>query len=315
MVGKILTMSSNRLYLDADYGYGNWEVKWSKVLRINTQNMFHIGLINGDTYYGKIQSESDESAYIITEFNDSIKSSLKQIIFLRSVGNNFIKNIKASISLGLNLTRAKNLRSFTSRSMLGYKMRNSKLDLTYDALFSVQDSTENIERSDGTFRYFYIFPKNYFAFGSSSLLSSSQQKIDQRWNIQSGIGNFIANNQRMYLSFNIGANRNYEKFTTSIEDNTSWEGLFGVELNLFNTGDLSLVTSAIGYPSITEKGRFRADVKFDIKYDIKYLKSTNLTNKIFVKLGVSANYDNQAALGASNIDYIINTTLGLSWNE
>jgi hypothetical protein len=53
-----------------------------------------------------------------------------------------------------------------------------------------------------------------------------------------------------------------------LADKNSLEGYFGSELNLYDIGDLSILTKAVAYPSITESGRWRADFVFDTKYDL-----------------------------------------------
>jgi len=50
-------------------------------------------------------------------------------------------------------------------------------------------------------------------------------------------------------------------------------------------------------------------------YDIKYINLAGVTNKIFIKLGISGNYDNSSTEDASELDYVLSTTLGLSWRN
>jgi hypothetical protein len=113
------------------------------------------------------------------------------------------------------------------------------------------------------------------------------------------------NTNKLYWGFSAGLNYNEEKYSTIDDiDRKSMEGFAGSELNLFNTGDIDLVTRIIAYPGITEKSRFRADFSFDIKYDLPL--------DFYIKLGTTYNYDNQPASGSSNDDYVFYTGFGWS---
>ncbi|MEP0712872.1 MAG: hypothetical protein ABJC55_13215, partial [Algoriphagus sp.] len=76
----------------------------------------------------------------------------------------------------------------------------------------------------------------------------------------------------------------------------------GTELNLYDIGDLNLLTSVMAYPSITESKRFRTDFKLDLKYDF--------LSDFYVKVGTTMNFDNQPVADAAKLDYVIQTTVG-----
>ena len=82
----------------------------------------------------------------------------------------------------------------------------------------------------------------------------------------------------------------YNYSNSSTADRKSWEGFLGCELNLFNMGDLSLLTQIVAYPSFTESGRWRSDFSFDAKYDLPL--------DFYVKLGYTLNFDNRPAEGS-----------------
>lgn len=109
-----------------------------------------------------------------------------------------------------------------------------------------------------------------------------------------------------YFGFYGGAAANVESFIeSSSPDRKSGEAFFGLELNLFDIGDLSLLTNATGYPSLTESGRFRLDIKFDLKYDLPL--------DFYIKTGTTVNYDNKPIAGAGKLDYVIQTGIGWEW--
>ena len=87
-----------------------------------------------------------------------------------------------------------------------------------------------------------------------------------------------------------------------------WDRLYAsidIGISLAKANDLRQMTSrsTIGYR--TEKQRFRADFNLDIKYEFPY--------DFYIKIGLTVNYDNKPAEGASETDYVLQTGLGWEW--
>ena len=120
-----------------------------------------------------------------------------------------------------------------------------------------------------------------------------------------GVGKYLVHTNGTYLGLSAGDNFNNEKFTNEESAKQSGEAFFGANYNVFDVGDLDLLTSLTAYPSLTEHGRFRTDFKFDIRYEFKF--------DLFFKVGTTINYDNQTTEGATTTDYIFQTTVGWSW--
>jgi hypothetical protein len=123
----------------------------------------------------------------------------------------------------------------------------------------------------------------------------------------------IIHTNQSYWGFAAGINFNNESFipdTTEVEptpDRRSLEGFFGSEYNMFNVGDLDLLTNITAYPSFTESGRWRVDFNFEARYEMWF------DDDFYIKLGYSLNYDNQPVENASKVDYVLNTGFGWSW--
>jgi hypothetical protein len=230
---------------------------------------------------------------------------LYDIVYLRPYEKTFFDRLYASIDVGFSLTKAKNLRQFTTRSTVGYRARKWSIDASFNSLNSTQDEVEPIDRTDGELNYRYILPRRWYTIATVSLLSNTEQKLDLRMNAQLGLGRFIIRINSSYWGAKLGANRNVERYSNETADRNSWEGYLGSELNLYDIGDLNLLTIFMVYPGITEEGRWRSDFNLDTKYDLPY--------DFYIKIGLTINYDNRPAEGASETGYLIQTGLGWEW--
>lgn len=123
-----------------------------------------------------------------------------------------------------------------------------------------------------------------------------------------GIGKFIVQTNSMYWAMQVGASYNNENFEVEGIKNqkNSAEAFIGTGVDLYDVGDLSLLTTATAYPSLTESGRWRFDYKLDVKYDLPL--------DFFINFGITLNYDNKPVESASETDYVFQTTFGWSFS-
>jgi hypothetical protein len=135
-----------------------------------------------------------------------------------------------------------------------------------------------------------------------TFLSNTEQKLDLRTNIKLGMGKYLIQTNKIYWGLQAGGSVNIENFSTEDGKQQSFEGFIGTELNLFDIGDLSLLTKANAYPSFTDSGRWRADFVFDVKYDLPL--------DFYTKMGLTFNFDNRPVEGASETDYVFQFTFG-----
>jgi len=305
IMGEIKGMDRGVLTIETDYSKNDFTIEWVEIKEVYTKTQFLITLTNGDRLLGTLAMDSSEIR-IKTADNISHDYPLSSIVTLKTVEDKFWDRMHASLSLGYSLTKAQNLQQITLRSSVSYVTQRSVSDFSFNNFTSTQDDAARIERRDGGINFNYFLPKDWYIPISGTFLSNTEQKINLRLLGKVGIGKYVIHSNRAYWGFSAGTNVNYEDFDDESGGNTSWEGFVGTELNLFDTGDLSLRTRLVGYPSLTESGRMRADFTFDTKYD--------LPMDFFIQLGFTLNYDNRPVEGAPEADYVFQTTFGWTWN-
>jgi len=302
VVGEVKGMDQGVLSIETGYSDSDFQISWSEIEYINTSTIFVITTTDGIRYDGSIKSYSKDTISIVTEFWGNIDYSKEEIVLLNAIDVDFWSRLSASIDIGYSLSKASNLQQFSTRSNIGYMAERWSTDITYNQNSSLQDSVEDILRRDATLNYNYYLPKDWYIILNTSLLSNTEQKIDLRSSTLGGLGLFVIHTNKSYWGFQVGASYMYERFSTDEPDKSSVEAFGGSELHLFNYDDISLYTKIMVYPSITEKGRLRTDFNIDLKYD--------LPRDFYIKLGFSLNYDNQPVEGASELDYIFQTSVG-----
>ncbi len=308
IIGELKDMDRGVVTFETDYSDSDFKIEWNGITEIYTVSSYMITLSDGTRLNGRIESSGDKKVKLILEIGGIKEVAIDDIVFLKSVDKGFWDQVYASVDIGLDLTRANHLSTFSTRSTVGYLAQRWSADINFNTLISTQDSTEKIRRTEGGIAYKYYLPRDWYIPVSITYLSNTEQRLDARWNVLLGIGKFVVHTNRIYWGFATGASLNSERYSPLDEPIThtqSLEGYFGTELNLFDIGDLSLSTKARAYPSFTESSRWRADFNFETKYDLPL--------DFYIKISVSLDYDNQPVAGASDLDYVLHTGFGWEW--
>lgn len=322
IVGEIKSMNKGVLGIETDYSDADFKISWDGIKQVYSKTNYLITLSDGRRYNGKVRSLNDSIVEIDTYIpnavikfsnktqgiekpeGDKVKIVKSQIVYLKALDEGFWSRLSFNFDIGTNITKANDFRQFTFNTAMGYLADRWKGNLTFNNLRSMQAEVDPIKRSEFGFQYNYYLPKDWYLLYYINMLSNTEQLLDLRTSNMIGVGKYVVHTNESYLGFSSGLNFNNEKFTGEDTADQSAEAFLGVQYNIFDIGDLDLLSSVVAYPSLTEKNRLRTDFKFDIRYEFKF--------DLYFKIGTTVNYDNQPTEGASELDYIFQTTIGWS---
>jgi hypothetical protein len=320
ILGEVKSMDKGILVFETDYSNVDFKIDWVKIRQIFSQTNYLITLSNGKRYNGKLKSLNDTIVEIDTRMPERVLEFSKidkelerpagnreevnfgDIVYLNALEEGFWSRLSFNFDVGTNITRANDLRQFTFNLATGYLADRWKSNLTFNNLRSSQREIDPIKRTELTFAYNYFLQNDWFLLYNLNLLSNTEQLLVLRNSNMLGLGKYLVHTNRVYLGFQGGFNLNNEKFDNQENSTRTAEAFIGAGYNIYDIGDLDLLTNLVVYPSLSTKGRVRSDFKFDIRYEFKF--------DLFFKIGTTLNYDNQPTEGASSLDYIFQTTLG-----
>ena len=307
LVGEIKKMDKSIIILKTKYSDSDFKIKWQKVVSIKSNRIFIIAMNDGQRLNSSINSINNNKGKVILESGvNSFEEDILDVIYLEPIGRNFLSRLTIDIDFGLTLAKSNNLKQFTGNMSGTYLANKWKANGFYKTVLSRQDGVDDLNRMDGEISTNYFLRNDWFLQLSGIYLSNDEQKLDLRSTYKAGAGYYFIHNNR--LSFGAGAGLAWtnENYTDDTERKKSGELYLAAGLNKYSIGDLSILTSAIFYPSITEKGRYRADANLDMKYDLPL--------DFFVKMSLTYNWDNQPIEGASANDYVFTTSFGWEFN-
>lgn len=306
IVGQLKEMKQNIALFETDYSDSDFKIKWSEVKKVKTQTIYLITLSAGKRYTGHLESVSYDMVSVINQNDTLVRSKIDDIVFLKKIDFDFWSNLNVSLSIGYNFTKANNLSQYSVRSHLGYRAERWSVLSRYNHIISAQSDVSSTQRLDANLIYNRFLKNNWFLLGEVNWLSNTAQNIDLRTVSKAGLGKYIIQTNSLYWGLQTGISFNNESFSVEGQNtyNNSSEAFLGTEVNLYDIGDLNLLSRVVVYPSLTESGRWRTDFNLDVKYDLPL--------DFFINFGISLNYDNQPIRGGSETDYIFQTTVGWS---
>lgn len=305
-VGEIKSMNKGVVTIETAYSDSDFTVEWDQVIIIRSQQSYLITMSNGGIFNGTINSTATINEIEIITPAGSAKLSKLDVVEFKPINDTFWNKFSASIDVSLSLTKANNLTQFSTRGYSSYTTERWKLDGGFNSVFSSQDSVADTKRTDANLGLRLFLQKGWSLSIANDFLQNDEQQLELRSTIKLGIGYYMIRTNTTYFGALGGLALNSETYVENINpERKSGEAFVGLELNMYNTGDLSLLTNVTTYPSLTEEGRVRVDFKFDLKYDLPL--------DFYIKGGTTINFDNQPVAGAAELDYVIQTGLGWEW--
>ena len=300
--GEIKTLDKGVLEVSTPYDDSNFKIDWGKVIDVRSDREFFVLMRSGNKDYVSFRS-SEKIGYIFLQVEGQrFEVPINDIVMINLLEEEFSDRFEASISAGLNITKANNTRQFSTRGTIRYYARDWSTNANIDVIRSTQDNTEAVRRTNGSVNFSYLFYQNWFASLRNEFLSNTEQSLRLRNTHTLAIGNLIIRTNKLYLSGSIGASYNREDYTNATEVFNSSEAYIGAEFNAYDVGDISLLTKLAYKPSFTSAGRYRIDFNVDLKYDLPL--------DFFIKLGYTLNFDSKPPNGGPNDDFVFQTTVG-----
>jgi len=306
LVGEVKSFVTGVLIIETSYSDKDFRVEFNKVSELVIQRKCNIILTDGRRRFGYIRTDAPGMVMVTLEDGTIENFKLEEIIALQEIHEKFWNRFTVAIDFGFNLTKANNNTQFTVGGQFDYTDEKWLFEGNINLLNSLQDNTERIERTDAKLQLIRILSKKYYLLGDVSFLSNTEQALDGRISPNIGVGKFLISTNKLYLGINLGFAYTIENYTDASLNKNSSEALIGLSYNMYDFKDLDLNTGVKFYPSLSENGRIRTDYDLILKYDLPL--------DFYIKLSFTLNFDNQAVVDGSKLDYIFTSGFGWEFN-
>ena len=306
--GEIKEMTKSVLTIETDYSDSDFKIEWDKVRELHSKEVYTINLSDRSIFVGATIETVAPGRVRISGQEGVREVPIINIVYLRELEGSFWSKLSASIDVGYSVTKANNLQQYTADAKIGYKSERWTLKASSRQVRSSQDSVAPIQRIEASLSGDYSLNSGIFFGSALDFLSNSEQNLKLRTTGTVGSGYYFVRTNSWLLNSSLGVAINNEEFDQTAENvgtelnRESYEGAFGILLDLYDVGDLGLYSDFKWYPSFTEKGRNRIDYEFTLKYDLPL--------DFYIKTGLTLNYDSNPSQGSSKSDYVVLTGFG-----
>ena len=277
IVGDLKSMDRGVLTIEPVYSDSDFKITWEDIKDVTAKQRYLITLSDGQRINGTFRTEGEGKIFIDNEDGEDLTVDQNDIVNINSIDNSFLSRLSANIDFGLSLTKANNQRQLNGNLRMGYLADRWSAELYYNTLITTQDNVADIQRNDAGLGYRYFLPSDWNLGIDLDFLSNTEQSLDLRTSGKLGLGNFIKRTNSLYWNVTGGVALTRETYssvfnpeegtTTTAPSRESVEGFIGTELNMYDIGDLNLLTTLVVYPTIVndasvESGRVRTDVSW-----------------------------------------------------
>jgi hypothetical protein len=249
---------------------------------------------------GPLQNDPNNPARFRIGKEDSVDRS--ELVSITRIREDFWDRLDLGVGLGFSVTKANATKQLTLRAASSYRAANWLAELDLSILRSLLENTPSTRRSSlgGNFRRYLT--DRWFGMGTVDLLKSDELQLDLRSTLGGGVGSYLIQNNRWYVSLVGGTAWTSESFQGDFPRANSGEAFSTLEFFAFDIGDLAIQSRWMVLPGLSEWGRVRMNLNTDVRWD--------LSKGLYFNLGFADNYDNRPTGEAPSNDYLFTTTVG-----
>jgi hypothetical protein len=307
LTGRIISAQYGMLQLSSRHT-GSVSIEWPSIQSISSKYMFRVERAGGQHFEGLISTRSGE-LLVQTEAGE-VGMPMETVVEIMPYDSNFWQRVYGSVSLGYSYAKI----SGVGQTSFAFDARYSGADLeaTLDAsaLATQNSSGTSTNQDEVSSTVFFPRPHNNFWGYIGDLQRNQNLGIDGRVVLGSVIGHRIIESSTTRVSGYVGLVWDQEWAAANGGTHSSVEGAFGGLWRVFQFSypKVSLNSSLVLYPSITESPRYRVAANVDL--------TTKITTRFAIKLSGYFNYDSKPPdTLATGTDYGVVTSLAYQFGS
>ena len=305
---EIVSVDRGYLYVNLDYGDGTVSLNWLNVQRIESSQGFLVTDQAGSTITGAITtsptSNPSSPTLVVSGAGGKREINRSQIVNLTQSERKFLSDLDGSVSGGLQFTQSNKTTQYNLAMETSYRRQNWGAAVTFTSSFSGSLSNASDLRNEIRLGWEHSLPKpNLYVTSFTYFLQSQPQQLNLRSVYGAGLARYFKHTNRSRIRGVAGLSWTREDYTDTTSVYNSAEGVIGASFEFFRFKTLSLTSTLVSYPSITDYGRIRLDTNTTFRWQ--------LISNLYWNLNVYTNYDSRPPHSAVKTDSGVSSSV--SW--
>jgi len=284
---------------------GTVKIEWQEISRLESMYHHEIRLATGRRYYGKIELSTRVGEIKISDLEGEHEVSALEIVEIRPVAKSFKDRIDVYLSAGFSYTNASSVGETNFNTDISYVTEKTRNSLSGRLI--ITDTEDSVTRSSKVdlSRSVWTHREDTYRVLLAGYETNDELSLDHRYSFGGGLGRHFIDTNRSSWTGAIGL----QVLTEESLDGDSQESVEGF-LNSgfstwkFDTPELNMKLNGSLFPSLTESGRYRANLDANIRWEI--------IEDLFWDITAFGTYDNKAP-SDSRFDYGVTTGVGWTY--
>jgi len=303
LTGRIISAQYGMLQLSSSFT-GSVSIEWRAVQSITSKYMFRVERAGGAHFEGLISSDPEHNELRVNTARGEVLIPMEHVTEILPYDANFWQRLYGSVSLGYSYAKI----SGVGQTNFAFDARysGSTVEATLNAsAMATQDSTgTSTSQVDIASTVFFARPHGNFWGYLGDLQRNRSLGVDGRIVAGAAIGHRVLETNIAQVAGYVGLVYDQEWAAGTGSARSSVEGAFGGEWRVFQFAypKVTLDSSLVVYPSITDSPRYRVSANVDL--------TTKISSRFAIKLSGYLNYDSRPPdPTATSTDYGIVTSL------
>ncbi len=309
---EIKGLDAGVLYVAFDYIDGTASVDWTKVARIESNQLFVVKTADGGVYKGRLRTpEAAGGRPVKIQVSATPEQELlvdqSQVVKMIATSEKFWQRFNGEISFGTIYAKGNQSTQYSLGSQIAYVRERWNAQASFDSNLSSSTGSTVSTRNSLDLRLVHLLPWNkWFYSAVGGFLQSSEQGITLQSTLGGGIGRYLKNTDRATISLIGGAawqGTTYQNSLVSAGNQNVAAALIYTDVSLFKFSKTNFDLTAALLPAVSDPGRIRVNTNASC-----YIK---LVHNLKWNVSFYGNWDNRPPPRLSGSDY--GTSSGLSW--
>jgi len=324
LTGEVKELGRGRLRFKTD-ALNTVLIEWGDIVEVESADIFEVELDSGLKYSGSLGiGDAGSRQLILANEGDETPLALAAIVRITPIEDGLWKRLDGSLSLGFSLAKARNSTQFnlglesSYRSPKWLRSLNLSSNITSQAAEEAESTSGNQEpgvtvdeessRSSVSFHMIRFLPERRLVLAFGQLQENEELALDVRVLAGLAYGRYLKHTTRTEVAVFGGLAVNREDFGDPEGPEGEVEALGVLQLSVFtfDTPETQLDLGFFVYPSLTQSGRYRAELDLTLRKEI--------VEDFFWTLSLYDSFDSQPPIeGLERNDWWLVTGLGWSW--
>jgi hypothetical protein len=312
MTCEVKGLSAGVLSVSFDYISGTSSVQWSKVARLESNQLFIVKTEDGSVYTGRLNTTETPAGQpveiqIVETPKEKVVLDRPKIVGMSQTSEKFWQRFNGEISFGSMYSKGNQTTQYNLGSQTEYLRERWNAAANFSSNLSSSNGATASTRNNLQLNVSRLLRwDNYFYSGLTSFLQSSVQGIKLQTTLGGGIGRYLKNTNHANITLLGGIGWQSTNYTEGIMPQNTQNLAVAViagEVQLFKFNKTNVNVTATVLPALSEPGR--------VHFDMNAAYYVKLFSNLKWNVSFYGDWDNQPPPGFSGSDY--GTSSGLSW--